>query len=121
MLRERALKVALVVVGLLSTAGIYPIAMILWKRDVSAYDDAMMASLYVTLGILLLRAVRNPPEHRSLIVFTAWSSVAHAAVMAIMAFRTASERDLLWGVVALAVIGTVLIALTPAKVTVAAA
>ncbi|HTA25824.1 MAG TPA: DUF6632 domain-containing protein [Terriglobales bacterium] len=120
MLRERALKVVLVVVGLLFTAGIYPIAMILWKRDVSAYDDAMIASLYVTLGILLLIAVRNPSAHRSLIAFTAWSSVAHGAVMAIMAFRTASERDLLWGVAALAVIGTTLIVLAPAKVRLAA-
>jgi hypothetical protein len=114
--RERALKVVLVVVGLLFTAGIYPIAMISWKQDVSAYDDAMMASLYVTLGILLLIAAQNPSEHRSLIAFTAWSSLAHGAVMAIMAFQTASERDLLWGVAAFAVIGATLMVLAPAKV-----
>ena len=46
-----------------------------------APDLSMMFSLYVTLGIFLLLAVRNPSESRSLIAFTAWSSFAHAAVM----------------------------------------
>lgn len=115
MIRERVLKVVLVVLGLLFSAGIYPVTMILWRREQSGYTDAMMGSLYITLGVLLLLAVRNPPAHRSLIAFTAWSSFAHGAVMAIMAFRDASERGLLWGVVALAVIGTVLIALAPVR------
>ena len=115
MIRERALKVMLVVLGLLFSAGIYPVTMILWRREQSGYTDAMMGSLYITLGVLLLLAVRNPPAHRSLIAFAAWSSFAHGAVMAIMAFRDASERGLLWGVVALAVIGTVLIALAPVR------
>jgi hypothetical protein len=95
--RERALKVVLVLVGLFFTAGIYPAAMILWQRDQSGYTDAMMLSLYFTLGILLLMAVPNPPVHRSLIVFAAWSSFAHGAVMAVMAFRNASERGHLVG------------------------
>ena len=115
MIRERALKVMLVVLGLLFSAGIYPVTMILWRREQSGYTDAMMGSLYITLGVLLLLAVRNPPAHRSLIAFAAWSSFAHGAVMAIMAFQDASERGLLWGVVALAVIGTVLIALAPVR------
>jgi len=121
MIRERALKVALVVVGLLFSAGIYPVTMILWKRGQSSYADAMMGTLYITLGVLLLLAVRNPSAHRSLIAFAAWSSVAHAAVMAIMAFHDTSERELLWGVAALAVIGVTLIGLAPAKARVAGA
>jgi hypothetical protein len=56
-----------------------------------------MLSLYVTLGILLLIAVRNPSANRSLIAFAAWSSFAHGAVMTVTAFRDASERDLLPG------------------------
>ena len=59
MWRERVLKVVLVLVGLLFTAGIYPVTMILWQRDQSGYTDAMMGSLYVTLGILLLLAARK--------------------------------------------------------------
>ncbi len=115
MWRERALKVVLVLVGLLFSAGIYPITMILWQRDQSGYTDAMMMSLYVTLGVLLLIAARNPADHRSLIAFAAWSSFAHATVMAIMAFRDTSQRGLLVGVAILVVIGVPLIVLTPPK------
>ena len=84
MRRERALKILLAVVGLLFTAAVYPITMILWQRDQAGYTDAMMGSLYLTLGILLLMALRKPSAHRSLIVFAGWSSIAHAAVRAIM-------------------------------------
>ena len=41
---------------------------------------AMMLSVYVTLGIFLLIASRDPSANRSLIAFTAWSSFAHAAL-----------------------------------------
>jgi len=92
MIRERALKVVLVLVGLLFLAGIYPLTMILWQRHQSEYGDAMMLSLYFTLGIFLLLAVRNPSANASLIAFTAWSSFAHGAVMAVLAFQIPSER-----------------------------
>jgi uncharacterized membrane protein HdeD (DUF308 family) len=105
----------LVLVGLLFSAGIYPMTEILWRRDQSGYGDAMMLSLYVTLGILLLIAARNPLAHRSLIAFAAWSSFAHGAVMTVMAFRDARERDALPGVAILAVIGLALIVLSPEK------
>ena len=113
--RERALKVMLVLVGLLFTAMIYPLASSLWHGDQSQGGDAMMLSLYVTLGILLLLAVRNPTEHHSLIAFAAWSSFAHGAVMTAMAIRDTAERDLLLGVALLVVIGVVLLVLAPTK------
>jgi len=76
----------------------------------------MMLSLYVTLGIFLLLAARDPSVNRSLIVFTAWSSFAHAALMAAQAFRNVIPRGgELVGVVALVIIGVALIALAPAK------
>src|SRR5258708_17701489 len=53
---------------------------------------AMMLSLYVTLGIFLLLAVRNPSANRSLIGFTAWSSFAHAAVMGVQAGISENDR-----------------------------
>jgi hypothetical protein len=62
MTRERMLKVLLVLVGLLFTAMIYPVTMILWHREQSGYTDAMMGSLYVTLGILLLRLWQSWPS-----------------------------------------------------------
>src|SRR5262245_15978309 len=79
MKRERVLKVVLVVLGLLFCAGVYPL--VLMAKEEPAL--AMMMSLYVTLGIFLLLAARNPSANRSLIGFTAWSSFAHAAVMAV--------------------------------------
>jgi hypothetical protein len=56
-----------------------------------------MLSLYVTLGIFLLIAARNPMANRSLIAFTAWSSFAHATVMAVQAFRNVIGRGELAG------------------------
>ncbi len=52
--RERMLKVVLVLVGWLFSAGIYPLTMSLWKMNKSDYGDDMMLSLYFTLGIFLL-------------------------------------------------------------------
>lgn len=111
MMRERALKGVLVLVGLLFTAGIYPLTM--FFRSEAAL--AMMLSLYVTLGIFLLLAARNPVAHRSLIAFTAWSSFAHAAVMGTQAYRNIVARGELVGVVGLVVIGVALIGFAPAK------
>ncbi len=114
--RERALKVALVLVGLLFLAGVYPLTMFLWRPNQSEAGLTMMLGVYVTLGIFVLLAARNPSANRSLIAFTAWSSFAHAAVMAVQAFQMASERGhLLGGVALFAVIGAVLIVLAPAK------
>jgi len=116
MIRERALKVMLVLVGLLFSAAIYPVTMSLWKMNESDYGDDMMLSLYFALGIFLLMAVRNPPANRSLIAFAAWSSFAHGAVMAVLAVHLANERrDLLSAVAVLVFIGVALIALAPAK------
>ena len=108
---ERALKVVLVVVGLLFVATVYPL--LLFVRQEPAL--AMMLSLYVTLGIFLLLASRNPSANRSLIAFTAWSSFAHAALMGMQAFRNYIARTELLGVALFAVIGVTLIVLAPAK------
>ena len=114
--RERALKVVLVLVGLLFSAGIYPLTMSLWKMNQSDYGDDMMLSLYFALGIFLLMAVRNPSANRTLIAFAAWSSFAHGAVMAVLAIHIASERvSLLSAVAVLVIIGVALIALAPAR------
>ena len=107
---ERALKVVLVLVGLLFTAMVYPLVLFVKQEPALA----MMMSLYVTLGIFLLLAARNPSANRSLIAFTAWSSFAHAAVMSLQAFRNFIARGELIGSAVLVVIGIVLIALAPA-------
>jgi hypothetical protein len=114
--RERALKVVLVVVGLLFLAGVYPLL-----QPNQSEVLQMMLSVYATLGIFLLLASRNPSANRSLIAFTAWSSFAHAAVMTVQALHNVSERaHLLGGSIALVIIGVALIGLAPAKVRVMA-
>jgi hypothetical protein len=50
MRRERALKIVLVLVGLLFSAGIYPLTMSLWKMNKSDYGDDMMLSLFSRLA-----------------------------------------------------------------------
>ena len=118
MLRERALKVVLVLVGLLFSAGIYPLVTSVRDGWQANKEDAlpMMLSLYVTLGIFLLLAARHPSANRSVIAFAAWSSFAHAAVMAVMSVNLANERrGLLIAAAMFSIIGAVLIVLTPAK------
>jgi hypothetical protein len=111
MRRERALKIVLVVVGLLFAALVYPLMMFVRQEPALA----MMLSVYVTLGIFLLLAARSPSANRSLIAFTAWSSFAHAAVMAVQAVRNMISRGELLGVAALVIIGMALIVLAPTK------
>ena len=108
---ERALKVVLVVVGLLFVATVYPLLMFVRQGPALA----MTLSLYVTLGIFLLLAARDPSANRSLIAFTAWSSFAHATLMVVQAFRNFIPRTELLGVALFAVIGVTLIVLAPAK------
>lgn len=111
MIRERALKVVLVLVGLLFTAALYPL--LAMRLDDQALR--MMLSVYATLGVFLLLALRNPSEHRSLIAFTAWSSFAHAGTMAVQVYYNLIPRMEGFGVLFLGVVGVLLIALAPAK------
>jgi len=111
MKRELALKIVLAVVGLLFIALGYP--MVVFIRQEPALS--MQFSLYVTLGVFLLLAIRNPSASRSVIAFTAWSSFAHAALMGTQAWRNMVARGELIGVAVLVIIGAVLIALAPPK------
>jgi hypothetical protein len=116
MWRERALKIILVLVGLLFVAGVYPLVGSLLHPADSDTGDTMMLSLYVALGIFLLIAVRKPSAHRSLIAFAAWSSFAHAMTMSILGLEIPPQRvGFLIGSGVLVVIGVALVALAPAK------
>ena len=116
--REKALKILLILLGLLFLAGVYPLVTSVRSGWQANKEDAlpMMLSLYVTLGIFLLLAARNPSASRSVIAFAAWSSFAHASVMAAMAVHLASERGgLLIAGAVFSIIGAALIGLAPAK------
>ena len=109
--RERALKIVLVFVGLLFCAGIYPLT-VFFSREPAV---PMIMSIYVTLGIFQLLAVRDPAANRSLIAFGGWANLAHAGVMAAQEYRNVIERRELAGVGVFTIVGVVLVALAPAK------
>ena len=110
MIRERALKILLALVGLLFVAGLYAIT------TTNEPADQMLGVVYATLGVFLLLALRNTSANRSLIAFTAWSSISHAAIMALQAYRNVIPRaDLLRAVLPLATIGLALLLLAPPK------
>ena len=109
MRRDRALKVVLVLVGLLFIAGVIPLTMF-FSREPAV---PMIMSIYVTLGIFLLLAVRDPAANRSLIAFGGRANLAHAAVMAVQEYRNVIERRELAGAVVFAIVGVALVALAP--------
>lgn len=118
MLKQRALKVLLVVAGLLFLAGIWVVIGGVRHAGAPGEDsgDTMMFSIYFTLGLFLLMAVRNPAAHRSLIIFAGWANIAHGAVMALMSIRMVSERsDLLGAAAGFGAIGLALVILSPTK------
>ena len=122
--RERALQVVLTVVGLAFIFGIYTF-IIIWPSGWSWHTGQshqlphylqMILGVYATLGVFLLMASRHPAEHRSLIAFAAWSSFAHAGVMAVQSIYDIPERvHLLLGVAVFVIIGLSLIVVSPAK------
>jgi uncharacterized membrane protein (GlpM family) len=76
----------------------------------------MICGIYVVLGVYLIAAARNPSEHRSLISFAVWSSLAHAAIMAAQSFYDVRERGHLMGdVPALLLVAATLWFLSPTE------
>ncbi|HKR56663.1 MAG TPA: DUF6632 domain-containing protein [Gemmatimonadales bacterium] len=87
MKRERAVQVALVLVGLLYLSWFIPLLQALWQSSwIQGNHEAfpMFTTVNTVLGVFLLLAVKRPAQHRLLIAFGAWSSLAHASTMAIM-------------------------------------
>src|SRR6266446_4299524 len=120
--RDKALRILLVLFGLIFVAGVYPLITSVRSGWQANREDAepMGLSLYVTMGIFLLVAARSPSANRGVIAFAAWLNIAHAAVMAVMSVHLPNEREgLLIAAAVFAVIGVALIALAPAKLSVA--
>jgi hypothetical protein len=104
---HRLLQVAVAVFGAAFLL-IYPLA-IVWPSGWAWHAGApyesqyfmMIVGVYLTLGVFLLNASKNPPAHRSLIWFTVWSSVVHAGIMAVQAMPAEHSGHLLGDVPAL--------------------
>jgi hypothetical protein len=112
------LRIAVLSVGLIFLLGIYPLTIIWpsgwsWHTGQSHYLQ-MILGVYATLGVFLLFASRNPLEHLSLIWFTVWSSVVHAAIMAVQSLANPEHVGHLYGdVPALFIVAAVLAVVTP--------
>ena len=119
--RIKYLKIALLLIGITFTFVILPLTMFWpsgwsWHGDGRSYYLEMILSIYASLGVFLMLASRNPLEHRSLIWFTVWSSVAHGAVMLWQSFDGHHNMGHLLGdVPALFIVAAVLAFLTPRK------
>ncbi|AKV01032.1 hypothetical protein AKJ09_07695 [Labilithrix luteola] len=116
--RLRYLRVALVVVGLISIFGLYPLMFLwpsgwAWHTGHSDYP-LMIVGIYATLGVFLIRAAKNPLQNLSLIWFTVWSSIVHGGIMAVQALTSPGQHGHLIGdVPVLFLVALVLAVLTP--------
>jgi hypothetical protein len=116
--RSDALRMVLVATGLIFIFGIVLLMRLWpsgfqWSPSQPEYEQ-MIQGVYITLGVFLLLAARSPREHRSLILFTGWSSLVHAGIMGVQAVRDVAERGHLIGdVPALTIIGVALLVLAP--------
>lgn len=124
-MRLQWLRRFLVLFGVIAIVGVYPLT-VLWPAGFAWHHGGqspylqMIIGIYATLGIFLIVAARNPLEHRSLIWFAVWSSVVHAAIMAVQAVMLPGQMTHLYGdVLILLVVAIVLGALMPARKTAA--
>jgi len=119
--RMKLLRAALIVVGLVFLAGVYPLTLVwpagwAWHHSGQSLYLQMILGIYATLGVFLIIASRDPLANRSLIWFAIWSSVVHGAIMAAQAIAYPEHRGHLFGdVPALLLVAVVLAFLMPGK------
>ena len=118
--RNTLLQIVLVAFGATFLL-LYPLAMF-WPSGWAWHEGMphesqyfmMIVGVYATLGVFLLNAARDPQAHLSLIWFTVWSSLVHAAVMAVQSLQMSEHAGHLLGdVPALVLVAAVLGALVP--------
>jgi hypothetical protein len=100
---NKLLSAALVVFGVIFCL-IIPLSMV-WPSGWSWHEGGpaaspyfpMIVGVYATLGIFLIRAAKDPAANASLIWFTVWSSIIHAAIMAVESVKDAHQGGHLLG------------------------
>jgi hypothetical protein len=112
----KLLQVALAVFGAIFLL-VYPLALVwpagwAWHHGAPYQSDyfMMIVGLYATLGLFLWNAARHPENNVSLIWFTVWSSVVHAAVMAVESLHCKHHMGHLWGDVPALLLAAVVLA-----------
>jgi hypothetical protein len=115
MSQHKLLQIALVLFGAVFCL-VYPLAMFWpsgWAWHPGPPQDSqyfmMIVGVYATLGVFLILAARDPHANRSLILFTVWSSLVHAGVMAVQSMGAPElHGHLLGDVPALVLVAAVL-------------
>lgn len=119
---ERFRQVVLALIGLLYIALVWPLYTNLrhsrWLIQMHNEECLpMFIVFFVALGVFLLLAARRPIEYRLIILFAAWQSFAHSAVMivqTVQAYANRTPRDFK-DVIVTAILGIVLLLLVPPK------
>jgi hypothetical protein len=117
--RIKYLRIALLLVGLTFTFGIWSLG-IVWPSGWAWHEGGrseyleMILGIYATLGVFLMIAARDPMAHQSLIWFTIWSSVVHGGIMGIQSLaNTRHIGHLIGDAPAMIIVAVVLAVLTP--------
>ncbi len=119
--RLKYLKISLYVFGIVFIIGVPLMMMWVWPSGwgwtpAQPEYEQMIMGMYITLGIFLIRAAKNPLAHASLIWFTIWSSLVHAGIMLVQALSDDTEKANLMGdIPALFLVAFVLWYLMPKK------
>src|ERR1700710_1378976 len=100
---HKLLQIALILFGA-TFCLIYPLS-IVWPSGWAWHDGPpaasqyfmMIVGLYATLGVFLILAARAPHANRSLILFTIWSSLVHAAIMTVQSIGNPMHQGHLIG------------------------
>ncbi len=113
------LKLALKVFGIIFIVGVPAMMMVIWPdgwgwTPAQPEYEQMIMGVYITLGVFLFRAAKDPMSNLSLIGFTVWSSIVHGGIMLAQAIVDETERaNLLGDIPALFLVAFVLWYLTP--------
>jgi hypothetical protein len=116
------LKIALYLFGIIFIVGVPAMMMWIWPSGwgwtpPQPEYEQMIMGVYITLGIFLVRAARDPVANASLIWFTIWSSIVHGGIMLIQAVIDETEKANLMGdIPALFLVAFVLWYLMPKRV-----
>jgi hypothetical protein len=115
------LTVALYVFGFIFIIGVPAMMMWIWPSGwgwtpAQPEYEQMIMGVYVTLGVFLILAAKDPLAHASLIWFTVWSSIVHGGIMLVQAIVDETDRaNLIGDVPALFLVAIVLWYLMPKK------
>lgn len=116
--RMKYLKLALQLFGAIFVFGIYVMMLVwpegwAWEPRQPEYEQMIMG-MYAVLGVFMILAAKDPMANKSLIWFTIWSSIVHAAIMLVQALRDDADRtNLIGDIPALFLVAIVLWILMP--------